>query len=126
MKVFLKKVRALYIVMLGGLLSIAIISCSDDIYNDSEFVAGETFTDSNIRLILIDTLTVSTSTMKFDSIVTSESTRILLGKYTDTVFGSVTASSYMQLHYRKTPYTLKKSMKISIQKVMIFSIIQVV
>lgn len=96
MKVFLKKVRALYIVMLGGLLSIAIISCSDDIYNDSEFVAGETFTDSNIRLILIDTLTVSTSTMKFDSIVTSESTRILLGKYTDTVFGSVTASSYMQ------------------------------
>jgi hypothetical protein len=96
MKVFLNKVRALYIVMLGGLLSIAIVSCSDDIYNDSEFVAGETFTNSNIRLILIDTLTVSTSTMKFDSIVTSESTRILLGKYTDTVFGIVTASSYMQ------------------------------
>ncbi|WP_299800929.1 DUF4270 family protein [uncultured Maribacter sp.] len=97
MKVFLNKVRALYMFMLGGFLSIAIISCSDDIYNDSEFVAGETFTDSNVRLILIDTLTVSTSTMKFDSIVTSESTRILLGKYTDTVFGTITTSSYMQL-----------------------------
>ena len=96
MKVFLNKVRALYIIMFGGFLSIAIISCSSDIYNDSEFVAGETFTDSNIRLILVDTLTVSTSTMKFDSITTSESTRILTGKYTDSVFGSITASSYMQ------------------------------
>tara|TARA_R110002153_G_scaffold129674_1_gene278396 strand:- start:2719 stop:4017 length:1299 start_codon:yes stop_codon:yes gene_type:complete len=82
--------------MFGGFLSIAVISCSSEIYNDSEFVAGETFTDSNIRLILVDTLTVSTSTMKFDSITTSESTRILTGKYTDSVFGSITASSYMQ------------------------------
>ncbi|MDF4204649.1 DUF4270 family protein [Maribacter sp. SA7] len=96
MKVFLNKLRALYIIIVGGFLAFVAYSCSDDIYNDSEFVAGETFTDSNIRLILIDTLTVSTSTMKFDSIVTSESTRILLGKYTDTVFGTVTASSYMQ------------------------------
>ncbi|MEP2239298.1 MAG: DUF4270 family protein [Maribacter sp.] len=96
MKVFLNKLRALYIIIVGSFLAFAAHSCSDDIYNDSEFVAGETFTDSNIRLILIDTLTVSTSTMKFDSIVTSESTRILLGKYTDTVFGTVTASSYMQ------------------------------
>ena len=96
MKVFLNKVRALYIIMFGGFLSIAVISCSSEIYNDSEFVAGETFTDSNIRLILVDTLTVSTSTMKFDSITTSESTRILTGKYTDSVFGSITASSYMQ------------------------------
>ena len=90
MKVFLN------IIMFGGFLSIAVISCSSEIYNDSEFVAGETFTDSNIRLILVDTLTVSTSTMKFDSITTSESTRILTGKYTDSVFGSITASSYMQ------------------------------
>ena len=96
MKVLLNKVRALYIIIVGGFLTIAVHSCSDDIYNDSEFVAGETFTDSNIRLILIDTLTVNTSTMKFDSLVTSESTRILTGKYIDEVFGTITASSYMQ------------------------------
>ncbi|WP_405413778.1 DUF4270 family protein [Maribacter sp. Asnod1-A12] len=96
MKVLLNKMRTLYIIMFGGFLSIAAISCSNDIYNDSDFVAGDTFTDSNIRLILIDTLTVSTSTMKFDSITTSESSRILNGKYTDTVFGTITASSYMQ------------------------------
>ncbi len=92
----LNKVRALYIIIVGGFLTITIHSCSDDIYNDSEFVAGESFTDSNIRLILIDTLTVNTSTMKFDSLLTSESTRILTGKYIDEVFGTVTASSYMQ------------------------------
>ena len=96
MKVFLNKLRALHIIMIGGLFTIVVISCSDDIYNDTDFVAGETFTDSNIRLILIDTLTVSTSTMKFDSLATSESTRILTGKYSDAVFGTVRASSYMQ------------------------------
>ncbi|SIR01472.1 DUF4270 family protein [Maribacter ulvicola] len=96
MKVLINQIRALYILIVGGFLTITVHSCSDDIYNNSEFVAGETFTDSNIRLILIDTLTVSTSTMKFDSLVTSESTRILAGKYTDEVFGTVTASSYMQ------------------------------
>ncbi|WP_339840658.1 DUF4270 family protein [uncultured Maribacter sp.] len=96
MKVFSFKLRTTYMVFFGIIIFISVISCSNEIYNDSEFVAGETFTDSNIRLILIDTLTVSTSTMKFDSIATSESTRILTGKYTDTVFGTITASSYMQ------------------------------
>lgn len=79
------------------ILAVTIMSCSQENYNDSEFVAGETFTDSNIQLYLIDTLSVETSTMKFDSIITSESTRILVGMYQDSVFGTVSASSYMQL-----------------------------
>ena len=72
-----------------------VVSCSSDNLNTSDFLAGEAFTDSNLRVVLVDTLTVETSTMKFDSIVTSESTRILVGKYTDPVFGTIKTSSYM-------------------------------
>ncbi|RIV71941.1 DUF4270 family protein [Flagellimonas aequoris] len=71
------------------------VSCSSDNFNTSDFLAGEAFTDSNLRVVLVDTLTVDTSTMKFDSIVSSESTRILVGKYIDPVFGTVKTSSYM-------------------------------
>ena len=70
-------------------------ACSSENFNSSDFLAGEQFTDSNMRVMLIDTLTIRTSTIKFDSIVTSESSRILIGKYKDPIFGTVTASSYM-------------------------------
>lgn len=72
-----------------------LVSCSEDNL-DSEFLAGSAFTDSNIKVILIDTLTIETSTMKFDSINTSTSNRILVGKYTDTVFGNVKTASYFR------------------------------
>ena len=104
MKLFYNKLHAVYLLIFGGFLSLAVISCSEENYNDSEFVASESFTDSNIRLLFIDTLTVSTSTMKFDSIATSESTRILTGKYIDSVFGTVTTSSYMR--FLPTTYTI--------------------
>ncbi|MDO1511730.1 DUF4270 family protein [Maribacter confluentis] len=77
-------------------LYIMVMSCSQENYNDSDFVAGETFTNSNIQLYHIDTLSVETSTMKFDSILTSESTRILVGRYHDSIFGTVNASGFMQ------------------------------
>jgi len=81
------------------LLSIAVlISCSEEFTNESDFVAGSTFTDSNIRVLFIDTLSVPTSTMKFDSIITSLSpTRILVGQYTDPEFGTVRASSFFEM-----------------------------
>ncbi len=83
------------ILVLLIVVMLMVASCSSDNLNTSDFLAGEEFTDSNLRVVLVDTLTVETSTMKFDSIVTSESTRILVGKYTDPVFGTVKTSSYM-------------------------------
>ena len=83
------------LVRLLAVVFFVLASCSDENYNASDFLAGEAFTDSNLRVVLLDTLTVETSTIKFDSIVTSESTRILVGKYTDPVFGTVSTSSYM-------------------------------
>lgn len=77
-------------------LLLLIWSCGDNLY-DTDFEADEDFTDSNIRVLSIDTLTVEMSSMKFDSLVTSDATRILIGQYTDTVFGKTTASSYFEL-----------------------------
>jgi len=78
-------------------LLILMVSCSDDTINDSDFVAGGTFTNSNIRVVQIDTMNVETYTMKFDSLVTSQATRMLIGKYMDPVFGAVKSSSYAEL-----------------------------
>lgn len=82
-----------------GLLAIVLLmvmACNEDGLT-TDFVAGDVFTDSNIRVVLVDTSTVETSTMKFDSIITSQATRMLVGKYTDPVFGTVQSSSYAQL-----------------------------
>ncbi|WP_446050525.1 DUF4270 family protein [Zobellia laminariae] len=74
-----------------------LISCSTDAINSSDFEAGDTFTDSDIRVVQLDTMTVDFSTMKFDSIDTSQSARMLVGKYSDPVFGAVKTASYMEL-----------------------------
>ncbi|MBC6997212.1 DUF4270 family protein [Cytophaga sp. FL35] len=86
------KKTILYLLLLGG-----IASCSTDTINTSDFEAGETFTDSNIRVMLLDTATVLTSTIKYDSILTSEASRIMVGQYSDSIFGTVKASSFMEL-----------------------------
>ncbi|MCF8715287.1 DUF4270 family protein [Joostella atrarenae] len=83
-----------------SMISLAIImcySCTDDSPYDPDFNAGNSFVDSQIRVIEIDTLTIETSTMKFDSLTTSSSNRILLGKYTDPEFGTVKAASYFEM-----------------------------
>ena len=72
-------------------------ACNEDAIDSSEFVAGEKFTESNIRVIRIDTATVATSTIKFDSLITSQSSRILVGKYVDPEFGTVRCASYFEL-----------------------------
>ncbi|MBD0851145.1 DUF4270 family protein [Maribacter arenosus] len=84
--------------ILGLLCSLLLFtSCSDDSLNDSDFEAGEIFTDSNIRVLQIDTLTARISTMKFDSIITSQGSRMLVGEYSDPVFGHVRSSSFIEM-----------------------------
>ncbi|MBD1259043.1 DUF4270 family protein [Maribacter polysiphoniae] len=73
------------------------VSCSTDNLNDSDFEAGVTFTDSNIRVLQLDTLTIKLSTMKFDSIVTSQGSRMLIGEYSDPIFGHVKSSSFVEM-----------------------------
>ena len=78
-----------------GIVALVATSCDDGALSP-ELVVGNQFTDSNLRVVSVDTMTVESSTMKFDSIVTSQATRMLIGKYTDPVFGSVSSSSYAE------------------------------
>ncbi|TMU50447.1 DUF4270 family protein [Flagellimonas algicola] len=88
----MKNVLWLFCPLLVGLLS-----CNDENLNDTDFLAGDAFTNSNVRVVLIDTLTIDISTLKMDSIVTSPATRMLVGQYSDPVFGTVRAASHMGL-----------------------------
>ena len=75
---------------------IVAISCSADAEEDG-LSAGEDFTNTDIRVLSIDTFSVKFSTMKFDSIITSDSNRLLIGKYNDDDMGIVNSSAYLQL-----------------------------
>jgi Domain of unknown function (DUF4270) len=88
-KSYLKLFSAIVILMVS-------ISCSTDTTEES-LIAGEDFTSTNIRVLSIDTFSVQFSTMKFDSITTSDSSRLLIGKYADDDMGIVNSSAYMQL-----------------------------
>ncbi|WP_299248435.1 DUF4270 family protein [uncultured Aquimarina sp.] len=79
------------------LLILSIISCSDREEDIPTLEVGQDFTDSNVRIISIDTFAVELSTFKFDSINSSSSNRLLLGQYKDEFFGTVRASNYFEL-----------------------------
>lgn len=78
-------------------LGIFVVSCNSDA-DAGEFVVGSDYLAIGNNVILIDTLTVEMSTINFDSLVTSNQRRILLGNYDDPVFGKVKLDSYFQLN----------------------------
>ncbi|WP_417876590.1 DUF4270 family protein [Winogradskyella sediminis] len=88
LKSFIKLFAVITIIMV-------VISCSTDTEYDS-LVAGEDFTGTNIRVLSIDTFSVTLSTMKFDSITTSTSGRLLIGQYNDDDMGIINTSAYVQ------------------------------
>ena len=51
-----------------------------------------------IGVLYTDTLTVKTSTILLDSVVTDRNTRLLAGQYNDPVFGKVVAKTFGQLY----------------------------
>lgn len=87
---------------LGG----AMISCGTDA-DAGEFVVGSDYLAVNNKVILIDTVTVDMSTINFDSLVTSNQNRILIGNYEDPIYGKVKSNSYFQL--ASDSYALKSS-----------------
>ncbi len=76
--------------------SITFISCSEQ-EDIPTLEVGQDFTNSNVRILSIDTFAVELSTYKFDSIVTSSTNRILIGQYKDEVFDTTRAASFMEL-----------------------------
>lgn len=63
---------------------------------DPQEIGSEVFVQ-NIGVLFTDTLTVDASTVLLDSILTSATPNLLVGKYTDPTLGLVEASSYFQI-----------------------------
>ncbi len=70
-------------------------SCNKDV-SELTLQIGEDYINSNTKAYFIDTLTVKASTFQFDSLIVS-SNRLLIGAYTDEVFGKTHSKSYIQL-----------------------------
>jgi hypothetical protein len=94
--IYLPKKIGMYkflILIFSGLL---IVSCDSDT-DVGEFVVGADYLAIKNKVISIDTVTVDVSTIKLDSLVTSNESRILVGNYEDPLFGKVKADSYFQV-----------------------------
>jgi len=89
-------IKQLFSVVLFFLCVGFIISCEDD---QDLVPVGEDWINVDTKIYFIDSITVESSTFKFDSISVSNTGRLLVGAYTDPVFGKVKAKSFMQLAY---------------------------
>ncbi|WP_282159759.1 DUF4270 family protein [Ulvibacterium marinum] len=90
---------------------LGVIACSVDASDIPTLEVGQDFTTSNVRVLVLDTFSVKLSTFKFDSINTSDSERLLVGKYNDDYLGTIECNSYFELsaattENATTPYTL--------------------
>jgi len=80
-----------------GLLLIALLfSCN--LSKVEEFELGQGFVSTNSGVVLIDTMKIVTSTVRFDSIVTSKLSRILVGGYQNNYTGSVTVIPHFEIN----------------------------
>lgn len=78
------------------LFVLSLFSCGTDT-DTGEFTVGSDYLALSNKVILIDTVTVDMSTINFDSLATSNRSRILIGNYDDPIFGKVKSDSYFQL-----------------------------
>lgn len=70
-------------------------SCSDDIKN---YPVGTDFIENNINITIVDTFSIKAGTFKLDSLVTSSTGRMLLGRLKDEYFGDLKAQTYFQVN----------------------------
>src|ERR1035437_1460441 len=97
-----------YFRFIGGLLlMVALFSCN--LSNIEQFQLGENFVDSNSGVVLIDTMTVYTSTVRFDSIVTNSLSSLLVGGYSNNYTGTVTCKPHFQ--FTSGSFTLPDKVK---------------
>ncbi|MFI1773231.1 DUF4270 family protein [Thalassobellus citreus] len=88
----LKQVIAVPIITF--LLLASILSCETD---NNGFPVGEDWINLDTKVYFIDTLSIENTTFKFDSLITSNTNRLLIGLYNDPVFGITKSKSYVQL-----------------------------
>ena len=72
--------------------TLLLLSCDNE---SDAFEAGQDFTQSNIKVVQIDTFGLNMSTFRYDSITTSGYDRIMVGRYADPYFGKVKATGFI-------------------------------
>lgn len=72
---------------------LCLVSCEED----TTLPVGEDWINVKTKVHYIDTFTVKTSTFKFDSLIVSNTSRLLIGSYSDPVFGTSKSKSFVQL-----------------------------
>jgi len=83
------------IINLFGLLML--FSCVND--EDIVITLGDNFINSETTVALVDTLSVELSTFKLDSVATSGSGYVLVGRYNDSYLGDISSTGYFQIDY---------------------------
>lgn len=72
-----------------------LLSCGED---TTSYEVGQGFIDTNTLVFEVDTLSLATSTIISDSLITSGTTRLLVGALQDNDFGNLTAQNYFSVY----------------------------
>jgi len=75
-------------------LSLLVSACQQ---TPGEYTLGQKYIESQTQLAVIDTFSVSLSTVILDTVSTSGTGSILVGRYQDALLGNVTSHSYFQV-----------------------------
>jgi len=77
-----------------SILSLLLYACDD---NESTAIGANFFQDAALDLSVLDTVSVTLSTIRHEKLVTNNTSRLLLGHHTDPTLGSITSSTYFRL-----------------------------
>ncbi len=88
-----------YLTKLGFCLFFASIFFACEFNDPKDVGQGLNPLTGNFGIIYTDTLTLQTSTLLVDSVVTTAGSNLLAGEYTDPIQGKVTARSFFQVRY---------------------------
>ena len=83
--------------ILSFLLAILSVSCT--ISSIEDFVVGDNFINDNTGVIMIDTLTIKSSTVKYDSIISNSSGRFLVGSNYNPFSGYKNSNTFMEMKF---------------------------
>ncbi|HZL09960.1 MAG TPA: hypothetical protein VFC65_08180 [Prolixibacteraceae bacterium] len=79
------------------LLAILFVSCTESSIED--FVVGENFIKNKTGIVMVDTLTISSSLVKYDSIASNSSDRFLLGSNYNSVSGYKNSNMFLEMTF---------------------------
>jgi hypothetical protein len=82
------------------MIIVALFSCEDP----TTLPVSKVFNGNRLQTSYVDTFSVMTSTVQLDSVLTSGSGSVLVGRYNDQELGYVAASSYFQVGYNSPAF----------------------